>query len=206
MNIIIDLDGVIWLSEDPISGSADAVERLRDAGHRLLFVTNNSNPTVEELLDKLRDSGVVAEREELVTSSQAAASLLEPGTTALVCGGPGVAEAPLEGADRIPAVVIHATITTRQTELSQVYCSMRQRAPIGFFHRGRAILGYVAQLKSVDVTGVEPMAHPLPLKNVLREDVVRPSLSVEQVLANAPAKDGDYFAVPKVLDTGMGGG
>ena len=93
MNIIIDLDGVIWLSEDPIPGSAEAVERMRDAGHRLLFVTNNSNPTVEELLDKLRSSGVPAEREELVTSSQAAASLLEPGTTALVCGGPGVAEA-----------------------------------------------------------------------------------------------------------------
>jgi len=69
-----------------------------------------------------------------------------------------------------------------------------------------AILGYVAQLKSVDVAGVEPMAHPLPLKNVLREDVVKEGLSTEAVLANAPAKDGPYFAVPKVLDTGMGGG
>ena len=68
------------------------------------------------------------------------------------------------------------------------------------------ILGYVAQLKSVDVTGVEPMAHPLPLKNVLREDVVRPSLPLEAVLANAPGKDGPYFTVPKVLDTAMGGG
>src|SRR3954469_15695168 len=69
-----------------------------------------------------------------------------------------------------------------------------------------AILGYVAQLKTVDVTGVEPMAHPLPLKNVLREDAVRPSLPVEAVLANAPAKEGPFFTVPKVLDTGMGGG
>lgn len=69
-----------------------------------------------------------------------------------------------------------------------------------------AILGYVAQLKSVNVDGVDPMSHPLPLKNVLREDVVLPSLTTEQVLANAPEKDGPYFAVPKVLDTGMGGG
>jgi aspartyl-tRNA(Asn)/glutamyl-tRNA(Gln) amidotransferase subunit C len=68
------------------------------------------------------------------------------------------------------------------------------------------ILGYVAQLKEVDVTGVEPMAHPLPLKNVLREDKVTESLPVEAVLANAPARDGPFFAVPKVLDTGMGGG
>lgn len=69
-----------------------------------------------------------------------------------------------------------------------------------------AILGYVAQLKAVDVGGAEPMAHPLPLKNVMREDVVKPGLSTEQVLANAPAKEGPYFAVPKVLDTGLGGG
>jgi aspartyl-tRNA(Asn)/glutamyl-tRNA(Gln) amidotransferase subunit C len=58
----------------------------------------------------------------------------------------------------------------------------------------------------VDVTGVEPMAHPLPLKNVLREDKVTEALPVELVLANAPARDGAFFAVPKVLDTGMGGG
>jgi aspartyl-tRNA(Asn)/glutamyl-tRNA(Gln) amidotransferase subunit C len=69
-----------------------------------------------------------------------------------------------------------------------------------------AILGYVAQLKSVDVGDTEPMAHPLPLKNVLREDVARPGLTPEEVLSNAPAKDGPYFAVPKVLDTAMGGG
>src|SRR5579863_5755978 len=69
-----------------------------------------------------------------------------------------------------------------------------------------AILGYVAQLKSVDVAGVEPMAHPLPLKNVLREDVVTPALLTEAVLANAPGRDGPYFTVPKVLDTALGGG
>ncbi len=69
-----------------------------------------------------------------------------------------------------------------------------------------AILGYVAQLKSVDVGSTEPMAHPLPLKNVLREDVVKASLTTEQVLANAPGRDGPYFTVPKVLDNGLGGG
>lgn len=68
------------------------------------------------------------------------------------------------------------------------------------------VLGYVAQLKEVNTDHVEPMAHPLPLKNVLREDVVEPSLPTETVLANAPGRDGPYFAVPKVLDTGLGGG
>ena len=69
-----------------------------------------------------------------------------------------------------------------------------------------SILDFVGELNRADTRGVEPMAHPLPLKNVLREDVVRPSLPLEAVLANAPGKDGPYFTVPKVLDTAMGGG
>jgi aspartyl-tRNA(Asn)/glutamyl-tRNA(Gln) amidotransferase subunit C len=62
-----------------------------------------------------------------------------------------------------------------------------------------SILGYVAKIAEVDTSGVEPMAHALPLHNVLREDVVTPSLTVEQVLMNAPETDGPFFKVPKVL-------
>jgi aspartyl-tRNA(Asn)/glutamyl-tRNA(Gln) amidotransferase subunit C len=47
--------------------------------------------------------------------------------------------------------------------------------------------------------GVEPMTHALPLHNVLRDDVVEPSLPVEQVLTNAPESDGPFFKVPKVI-------
>ena len=93
MDIILDLDGVIWLAEEPIAGSADAVGRLRAARHRLLFLTNNSNPTVKDLVEKLGSMGIEAEGDEIVNSSRAAASLLEPETTALVFGGPGVVEA-----------------------------------------------------------------------------------------------------------------
>ncbi len=63
-----------------------------------------------------------------------------------------------------------------------------------------AILGYVDQLKELDTTGVEPMAHPLPLQNVFRDDVVTASLPVNEALQNAPARNGDFFAVPAVLD------
>ncbi len=93
MAVILDLDGVIWRGDEVIEGSPDAVARLREAGHRVLFVTNNSNPTVEDTVDKLRGFGIEIEPDELVTSSQAAASLLEAGTKALVCGGPGVEQA-----------------------------------------------------------------------------------------------------------------
>jgi 4-nitrophenyl phosphatase len=90
---IIDLDGVIWLAQQPISGSAAAVARLRAAGIRVVFATNNSSPTTAELVDRLARAGIGVDPGELVTSAQAAASLLEPGSTAVVCAAEGVLEA-----------------------------------------------------------------------------------------------------------------
>jgi aspartyl-tRNA(Asn)/glutamyl-tRNA(Gln) amidotransferase subunit C len=62
-----------------------------------------------------------------------------------------------------------------------------------------SILEYVAKIDEVDTKGVQPMAHALPVKNVLREDVVEPALPLEQVLKNAPETDGPFFKVPKVI-------
>ena len=90
---ILDLDGVVWLSERPIPGSSDAIGRLRSAGSRVLFLTNNSSRSVGEVVDQLREAGIEVAPDDVVTSSQAAASLVEPGTKVLVCGGPGVVEA-----------------------------------------------------------------------------------------------------------------
>jgi aspartyl-tRNA(Asn)/glutamyl-tRNA(Gln) amidotransferase subunit C len=61
------------------------------------------------------------------------------------------------------------------------------------------ILDYVAKIGQVNVNGVEPMAHAVPLANVLREDAVEPSLPVDKVLQNAPQTDGPFFRVPKVI-------
>lgn len=63
-----------------------------------------------------------------------------------------------------------------------------------------AILGYVAQLRRIDTTGVEPTTHVLPLANVMREDEIRPSYPPSAMLANAPEPDGDLFRVPKILE------
>jgi aspartyl-tRNA(Asn)/glutamyl-tRNA(Gln) amidotransferase subunit C len=63
-----------------------------------------------------------------------------------------------------------------------------------------AILGYVDQLKELNTDGVEPMAHPLPVQNVFRTDELKPSLTVDEALRNAPARSGDFFAVPAILD------
>jgi aspartyl-tRNA(Asn)/glutamyl-tRNA(Gln) amidotransferase subunit C len=63
-----------------------------------------------------------------------------------------------------------------------------------------AILDYVEQLNEVDTTDVPPTAHALPIHNVLRDDVAQPSLTPDEALANAPQREGDYFALPKVLE------
>jgi aspartyl-tRNA(Asn)/glutamyl-tRNA(Gln) amidotransferase subunit C len=62
------------------------------------------------------------------------------------------------------------------------------------------IVGYVDQLQQLDTSNVEPLAHALPLCNVFRADDPAPSLSVEQALANAPAKKDKCYRVPAVLD------
>ena len=63
-----------------------------------------------------------------------------------------------------------------------------------------AILEYVDQLKSVNTEGVEPLAHPLAMSNVFRDDEPTKSLSVVDALANAPVRNGDFFGVPAVFD------
>lgn len=89
---ILDLDGVIWLGPEPIAGSAEAVARLRAAGERVCFATNNSSPRLADLESKLDAFGIPAAG-DVLTSAMAAALVLERGQTALVCGGPGVEEA-----------------------------------------------------------------------------------------------------------------
>ena len=63
-----------------------------------------------------------------------------------------------------------------------------------------AILGYVNQLQALDVAGVEPTTHVLPLKNVYREDIIKPSLPQSQALSFAVEKSHGAFVVPKVIE------
>ena len=63
-----------------------------------------------------------------------------------------------------------------------------------------AIVDYVTQLQAVDTSGVEPLAHALPVHDVFRDDEPRPSLPVDEALANAPDRHGDFYGVPAVLE------
>ena len=122
----LDLDGVVWLADEPIAGAAAAVGRLRDAGHPVVFLTNNSAATVADYLTKLAAHDIPATTDDLVTSAQAAASMLGRGTSALVLGGPGVVEA-LEDAG--------VRVTTPDTAASATADNTTADAVVVGFHR-----------------------------------------------------------------------
>ena len=62
------------------------------------------------------------------------------------------------------------------------------------------ILGFVDQLKEVNVDGVEPTSHPIALSDVFRKDEIKPSLPIEEFLKNSPATRGRFFEVPKIIE------
>lgn len=63
-----------------------------------------------------------------------------------------------------------------------------------------AILDFMEKLRSLDTKGVEPTSHAVPLRNVMREDEPAPSLPLDEMLANAPDRDGDTFRVPRIIE------
>jgi len=102
--ILCDLDGVVWLMHQPINGSVEAIARLRAAGHRVLFVTNNSSATLAKQEAALAKIGIPAAN-DVCTSAGAAALLLAPGERVLVAGGPGI----IEAIESVGAVVVART-------------------------------------------------------------------------------------------------
>lgn len=62
-----------------------------------------------------------------------------------------------------------------------------------------SILEYVSKISELNTDDVEPTSHVVPLMNVMRDDVVKPSLNIEKVLQNAPDKEDECFKVPKII-------
>jgi len=93
-------------------------------------------------------------------------------------------------------------ISTEQVErvakLARLDVSEAEKAT--FARQLSSILTHIDQLTALDTTGVESSAAVLPTENVFRDDTVRPSLSQEQALANAPDQADGFFRVPKILD------
>lgn len=91
--ILLDVDGVVRLGDQPVAGAGEAVTALLERGLGVAYVTNNAARTPETVAAAIRDVGVPAEADQVVTSSMAAADLLEPGTRCLIIGGDGLRQA-----------------------------------------------------------------------------------------------------------------
>lgn len=62
-----------------------------------------------------------------------------------------------------------------------------------------SILGHIVQMQALDLEGVEPTSHSIPLRNATRPDVVRPGLSREAALLNAPEAEDGAFVIPRIV-------
>ena len=122
--ILLDLDGVLHVSGRPIDGSAGAVGRLREAGHRLRFLTNNTTHSRAALAETLRGYGIALEDAELQTTPVAAARVLK-GKRVLALTMPAIRD-DLEGVELVgenaDAVLVGGADET--TETNQVFSYM----------------------------------------------------------------------------------
>lgn len=188
--VLCDLDGVVWLAHQPISGAVGAIDRLRRSGRRIVFVTNNSAALISAHEHALAAIGIPATG-DVVSSAMAGAALTNAGERVLVTGGAGVMEAvanvgatPLlnDGVtvhDAIDAVVVGLHRDFDYQRLRLASRAVRQGArligtngdttyptPDGLDPGGGAILAAVAAASGVEPTiGGKPH---LPMADVVR--------------------------------------
>jgi HAD superfamily hydrolase (TIGR01450 family) len=203
----LDLDGVVWLAEDPIPGAREAVARLRASGEPVVFVTNNSSQPVRVVEAKLDRHGIPATG-DVITSAMAAARLVEPGERVLVCAGPGVDEA-VEGRGAVPvqdgdadAVMVGfhrdfdyerlrvaAAAVRRGARLLATNDDATYPTPAGPIPGGGAILAAV-----VTASGVAPVVAGKP--NAPMAELVRDRLGDQGIMVgDRPDTDGRFARV-----------
>lgn len=93
---LVDLDGVVWVGRELVPGSVEALRGLHEAGKEIVFVTNNPGRPAATYAERLREAGVPAEEERIVTAGEATARLaaerLGAGASAFVIGAPAFHE------------------------------------------------------------------------------------------------------------------
>jgi len=93
------------------------------------------------------------------------------------------------------------SVTVKDVEhvASLARLSFTEEEKVKLVEQLNTILDYIQQLNELDTTNVEPLSHVIELSNVFREDELKPGLSREEALRNAPARTEKFFKVPKVL-------
>jgi HAD superfamily hydrolase (TIGR01450 family) len=158
--VLCDLDGVVWLAHEPIPGSVEAIAALRSAGRRVVFVTNNSASIIAEHVASLEAIGISAVG-DVISSSVAAALLVEPSERVLVTGGPGIVEA-VEASGAI-AVVNDGTVDGRNGGFDAVLVGLhrdfdyqRLAAAAAAIHSGARLVGTNSDSTYPTPSGLEP--------------------------------------------------
>lgn len=205
--ILCDLDGVVWLMHQPIAGSVEAIAALRERGHRVLFVTNNSSAVVADQEARLASIGIPASG-DVCTSAQAAGTLLRPGERVMVAGGPGVCEA-VEAAGAIivetnpETVVVGYHNTFDYWSLSRAATAVRNGArligtnddatyptPSGPIPGGGAILAAIAT--AAEVTPMIAGKPNLPMGQFVRSVLRIDDLSSAWMVGDRDSTDGAF--------------
>lgn len=115
--VLVDLDGVVYIGEQAIGNAVAGLAKVRQAGLRVVFITNNASRSPELVAERLRGFGVPADPRDVVTSAQAAARLVRdrcgPGSRVLVTGSRALRDeidaaglCAVQGADEQPAAVV----------------------------------------------------------------------------------------------------
>jgi glycerol 3-phosphatase-2 len=202
---IFDLDGVVWLADIPIPGSVEAITRLQASGADIGFVTNNSFAPRGDVESKLRRIGIEP-GDHVVTSAMAAARLIEPGETVLVCAGPGAREeieargAKAVDAGKADAVVVGFNPAFDYAMLTVASVAVRAGArligtnddatyptPVGVIPGGGSLLAAVAT-----ASGVTPIVAGKPYAPMV--DLVRDRFGAEGIFVGDRADTDGRFA------------
>lgn len=186
--VLCDLDGVVWLAHRALPGAPEAIAALRESGRRVLFVTNNSASRIREQEAALAAVGIPAV-DDVVSSAQAGATLIEPGSVVMIGGGPGIFEAVEErrarpvGTDydgHVDAVVVGLFLDFDYRKLTALSGAIREGAtfiatnddatyptPSGLVPGGGAIVAAVATAAGVaPIIAGKPFA---PMAEVVRQ-------------------------------------
>jgi 4-nitrophenyl phosphatase len=201
----------------PIPGSVDAIRRLREAGHRVLFVTNNSHSSANEQALVLEGIGIPAIG-DVVSASQSAGALLHVGERVLTCGGPGVMQAIADAGAllvgrsddpdlphdvQVDAVVVAFHQTFDFAGLTRLSAHIRKGArfiatnddatyptPDGVIPGGGAIVAAVATASGVQpIVAGKPYA---PMANLVRSVLGVSDLSDAWMVGDRVSTDGEF--------------
>ncbi|WP_327091757.1 HAD-IIA family hydrolase [Nonomuraea sp. NBC_01738] len=180
--LLLDLDGVVYLGPHAVLGAVAALDGARRAETRLAFVTNNASRTPAAIAGHLRELGVEAAREDVVTSAQAAARVIEerfgPGATVLVVGGMGLRTAVRERGLRV--------VTTAWDEPDAVAQGMWPGISYGLLSEGALAVRQGALFVASNRDSTMPVGRGELPGNGAMARVIATATGVEPVYAGKP--------------------